>query len=76
MNILTILGSLEFLMGVILFLPQIRRRAIERRFKRVFIAPIFHIVMGFVIFMFGLYVHDNPPKNPSISYFNQNDVEV
>ena len=61
MNILTILGSLEFVLGAILFLPSMRRRAAERAMKRVFITPIFHVVMGFLFFMFGLYVHANPP---------------
>ena len=61
MNILTILGVILFVLGVILFLPDMRRRAFERGLKRVFITPVFHIVMGFLIFMFGLYVHANPP---------------
>ena len=61
MNILTILGSIEFIIGVLLFLPWVRRRAAQGGLKRVFIAPVFHIVMGFLFFMFGLYVHANPP---------------
>ena len=61
MNILTILGSLEFVLGVTLFLPGLQTRAAERAMKRVFITPVFHVVMGFLIFMFGLYVHANPP---------------
>ena len=61
MNILTILGSIEFLFGAVLFLPWVRRRAAEGGLKRVVIAPVFHIVMGFLFFMFGLYVHANSP---------------
>ena len=58
MNILTILGSVEFVLGVILFLPSIRHRAAERGLRGAFSVPLFHIVMGFLIFMIGLYHHD------------------
>ena len=61
MNVLAILGAISFVLGVILLLPPMRRRAKERGLKGVYLVPLGHVIIGFAVFLIGMWSHANPP---------------
>jgi len=61
MNALTFFGGLSFLLGVILLMPAMRRRAKERDMKGIYAIPLIHVIIGFIAFLIGVWSHANPP---------------
>jgi len=61
MNIHTILGALSFLLGIILLMPFMRRRAAERGMSGISAVPLGYVIIGFIVFLTGLWFHASPP---------------
>ena len=53
MNFPMVLGMMLFIMGTILLLPPMQRRAIERNMRFVVLTPFIHMFFGFLTFMIG-----------------------
>ena len=55
MNFHTIIGAILFVLGAIQLLPVIRRRAAERGLSGGVAIPLILAVIGFVVFMLGVW---------------------
>ena len=55
MNIPMYLGLALFVLGAVLLTPPMQRRARERNKRLVVTTPMFHMLVGFVTFMLGVY---------------------
>ena len=55
MNFSMCLGLVLYVLGAMLLLPPMQRRARERNMRLVVTTPFFHMLVGFLTFMLGVY---------------------